>query len=208
MRFPFFASFIVFCIWLSYEIRKSKKEQQRTSDAFWENEAKADSTRRKSLDGLDYITIPFDTLPLSVMEENDDVKECLETLHTLSEGPIVNFTGISNTDLKLQYGAPNIDLLTLYDQRYTVLVRTLQKLAELYYQNGHVQEAEAILSFAVSTRTDVRATYKLLTQIYEACETPDKIEALIPIAESINSPMASHIVDYLKEHLSLARITE
>ena len=52
------------------------------------------------------------------------VEDYKQIILTLKDLPIVNFTGISNTELKLRYGAPNIDLLTQYDQNYTLLVRT------------------------------------------------------------------------------------
>lgn len=199
MKFPFFASFIVLCIWLSYEIRKHRKLQQKTSDSFWEKEIAADNTRRKSLDNLDYITIPFDTLPMEALKEEPAVKEYHETLHTLSEGPIVNFTGISNTDLKLQYGAPNIDLLSLYDQRYTSLVRTLQSWAQELYNHSCMEEARKVLEFAIETRSDVSASYKLLAEIYLKTSHPEKIKDLIPVAENLNSPLSGHIVSFLKE---------
>lgn len=202
MKFPFFASFIVFCLWLTYEIKKSRRKEAQSTDAFWERETKANRTRRKPLDDLSYITIPFDTLPMDTMKDDPAVAECHDTLHTLSESPIVNFTGISNTDLKLMYGAPNIGLLTQYDQCYTVLARTLQKLADLLYQGGFIKDAETVLTFAVSTRTDVSASYRLLASIYKELGTPEKISELIPVAEGLNSPMAPHIVSYLRNAAS------
>lgn len=199
MKFPFFASFIVFCIWLSYEIRKNRKRQENVTDAFWEKESRANSTRRKPLNDLNYITIPFDTLPMEALKDDPAVRECHETLHTISEGPIVNFTGISNTDLKLKYGAPNIDLLTLYDQRYTSLARTLQSWAGILYEHGLIRESGTVLEFAVKTGTDVSSTYKLLAQIYRETGEPDKINELIPVAKSLNTALSAHIVASLEE---------
>ena len=197
MKFPIFASFIVFCIWLSYELGKSRKREENATEAFWEKESRANSTRRKPLDDLAYITIPFDALPMDVMKDDPVVSECHDTLHTLSEGPIVNLTGISNTDLKLKYGAPNIDLLTLYDQRYTTLVRTLQRLAQVLYDHSYAAEAETILEFAVETRTDISSSYKLLAEIYKQTGKEEKIRDLIPIARKLNSAQSGHIVSFL-----------
>lgn len=199
MKFPIFASFIIFCIWLSYEIHKHRKHEEESSEAFWETERRANSTRRKSLDDLNYITIPFASLPMDALKDDSAVKECHETLHILSEGPIVNFTGISNTDLKLKYGAPNIDLLMLYDQRYTTLARTLQNWAKALYDNSLMQEAQTVLEFAIETRTDVSASYKLLATIYQQKGEPDKIAKLIPVAGSLNSALSSHIAASLEE---------
>ena len=199
MKFPIFASLIIFCIWLGYELHKRRNMDEKSNQSFWEKEAAANSTRRKSLDDLEYIQIPFENLPMDVLTQDPIVAECHETLHSLCESPIVNFTGISNTDLKLKYGAPNIDLLSRYDQSYTVLVRTLQTWAGVLYKNSYVQEACRILEFAVSTRTDVSATYRLLAEIYRSQGEPEKISALIPVAENLNSSLSGYIVNMLRE---------
>lgn len=199
MRFPFFASFIVFCIWLGYELHKRRNIEAKADNDFWQKEAEANNTRRKSLDTLDYIEIPFDQLPIDTLSTDPVVSDCLNTLRELSLSPIVNLTGISNTDLKLQYGAPNIELLSQYDQRYTVLARTLQSWANALYEKGYANEARQILEFAMKTRTDVSASYKLLSAIYQEIGRADLIKDLIPIAESLNSPLKSHILQNLNE---------
>ena len=201
MKFPFFASFIVFCIWLGYEIKKHRNIESKAFNAFWEKEAAANNTRRKPLDDLDYIEIPFDRLPMDLLTDDPVIAEYHETLRELSKSPIVNFTGISNTDLKLMYGAPNIDILSRYDQCYTILVRTLQNLAEALYEKGYVEEACRTLEFAVETRTDISAAYKLLSSIYLQSHEPEKIEALIPVAQSLNTSLSGHIVSMLEDTL-------
>ena len=200
MKFPIFASVIVFCIWLGYEIHKNRTLEQKAHDEFWEREAAANATRRKPLDDLDYIEIPFDTLPMNILCEDPKVAEYHSILHELAQNPIVNLTGISNTDLKLQYGAPNIDLLSRYDQSYTSLVRTLQSWAEILYENQFIDEAQTILEFAMSTRTDLNSSYRLLSTIYQNTGQATKIETLIPIAEGLNSSLKGHIVTMLKEY--------
>lgn len=199
MKFPLFASFIVFVVWLTYEISKSNRKEEKIRNAFWERERQANNTRRKPLDDLAYITIPFEKLPTELYAEEEPVKEYLQTLHFLAETPIVNLTGISNTDLKLQYGAPNIDLLAKYDQSYTTLARTLQQWASFLYEKGNVSESREVLEFAVSTGTDVSGTYKLLCQIYKEENTPEKIQSLYPTAESLNSLMKPAILRILQE---------
>lgn len=201
MKFPFFASFIVFCIWLGYELHKQRNKEEKLNQEFWEKEARANSTRRKSLESLDYIKIPFETLPMDIMKDDPMIADYHDTLKSLSEKPIVNFTGISNTDLKLMYGAPNIDLLSQYDQSYTLLVRTLQSWAEALYDKGYVNEACTVLEFAISTHTDISSSYKLLASIYKEKGQPEKIRELIPIAESLNSSLSGHIVSTLSHIL-------
>ena len=122
-----------------------------------------------------------------------------QIIMTLKDLPVVNFTGISNTELKLRYGAPNIDILTQYDQNYTLLVRTLQQWAQELYDAGCIEEACHMLEFAVSTGTDISGTYRLLCRIYKEQHTPEKIGSLYPIAEVLNSAMQKSIVRILQE---------
>lgn len=201
MKFPFFASFIVFCIWLTYEIKKHRSLEEKSYRAFWDKEAAANNTRRKSLEGLNYIQIPFENLPMETLKDDPVVADYHDTLRGLSQSPIVNFTGISNTDLKLMYGAPNIDLLSRYDQSYTTLVLTLQNLAKTLYEKGYIDDACKILEFAVETRTDISASYKLLASIYQQKNQPEKTAALIPIAQSLNTSLSGHIASMLEEFI-------
>lgn len=196
---PFFASFIIFLIWLSYEISKSRRIGEKAQDAYWERENAANNTRRKSLDNLRYIVIPFDSLPMETLKEDEKIMEFHKTLHYLSESPIVNFTGFSNTDLKLEYGAPNIDLLARYDQSYTTLARTLQQWAEKLYQAGYVQEAKQILEFSISTDTDVSGSYRLLASIYSKEGETGKIKELEDRARHLKSASRNIIVRILQQ---------
>ena len=180
-------------------MRKAGKNGGRGQDDFWERERAANSTRRKPLDDLDYIKIPLADFPMTLLSDIPKAEDYKQIIRSLSELPIVNFTGISNTELKLRYGAPNIDLLTSYDQNYTLLVRTLQQWAQLLYDSGYVEEARRMLEFAVSTGTDVSGTYRLLCQIYREQNTPEKIGNLYPIAEMLNSAMQKPIVRILQE---------
>ncbi|MCH5250014.1 MAG: hypothetical protein J1E98_08775 [Lachnospiraceae bacterium] len=199
MKFPFLASFIIFILWFSYNLSKRKSIDEAPIQEFWEKEHRANNTKKQPLDDLEYITIPFEKLPMHILSDDEQVAEYTETLKHLSETPIVNFTGISNTDLKLKYGAPNLDLLSRYDQNYTVLARTLNKWAEYLYKKGYPAESREILEFAVSTRTDISGSYKLLCQIYKEENTPEKIHDLYPIAESIVSATQKTIVHILQE---------
>lgn len=203
MKFPIFASLIVFCLFLKFHLKKSSKQADSRSKNFWEREAKANSTRRKSLDNLKYITIPLNLLSwdsgiLTSLSDNYYFQDALQILSQLSTTKIVNLTGLTNTDLKLEYGAPNINMLMEFDQNYTLLARTLQTLSEELFKAGYISEAKSVLEFAISTNTDVSQSYFLLADIYERdCES-DKIEELIKTAETINSVIKKSIVRTLQ----------
>lgn len=199
MKFYILASLIIFCMVINHNVRKSRRIQADEEKRFWDRERLANQTRRKSLDGLDYIKIPLDRLPMHLLEDDEKVSEYHRIIQELSGQPIVNLTGFSNTDLKLEYGTANITALTEYDQNYTFLVSTLQQWADLLYQAGQINAAREILEFAVSTRTDVSRTYDLLADIYIRDGQKDRLPALTDTAEELNSLNREVILRHLKE---------
>ncbi|WP_092336677.1 hypothetical protein [Butyrivibrio sp. M55] len=161
--------------------------------SFWEKERKSNNVRRKSLENLDYICIPVDVLPFGTCGSNKELENSEQNVLALKDEKIVNLTGITNTDLKLEYGTANITELSLYDQNYTALVRALQNWGKALYDAGRYEDATKVLEFAVKTRSDITATYKLLIDMYKtklflsAPEIEKKINSLIPIADNLNS---------------------
>ena len=144
MKLYILASLIILGLVIRRASKKQKKEKETENRAFWEREHLANTVRRKSLDGLNYIKIPLESLPVEVMPEDTTVQECLHTLYSLANQSIVNLTGYSNTDLKLEYGTANLSLLSEYDQNYTLLVQTLQQWADVLYQGGYPAEARTV----------------------------------------------------------------
>ncbi len=180
-----------------------------------EEERLSNSVRRKSLDELDYITIPFDSLPFSTecgaesstepgTEDADpaiakDEADILE----LKDKKIVNFTGISNTDLKFTYGAPNLPILTEYDQNFTELVRALDSWGTHLLEQGKKEQARKVFEFAVECRTDLKSSYVQLADIYAENFEFDRLDHIIEIADGLNSLMKGPIVRALKERCDI-----
>lgn len=224
MKTLFLSSLISFCLLIFLLNKRHSKMEKNMKEAFWKREEEANHTRRKSLDNLPYITIPLDELPLSCparakghlpaetgsssaeaanaeAESSQDpaLAECLDIIRSLSTQKIVNFTGYTNTDLKLTYGTANITCLTEYDQNYTLLVSTLQKWAEALYRNGTKKECRQVLEYAVSIGTDVSHTYFLLADLYDEEGESDLKHSLIEKASALPSLSSKVIVRTLQE---------
>lgn len=197
--FSILASFIIFAVWLTYEIKKHEKMEDNALDDFWAREHKANNTRRKSLDGLDYIKIPFECIPKSLLPYDEAVQDCLSTLERLSDKKIVNLTGYTNTDLKIEYGTANLTVLSSYDENYTLYARTIYKLAKLYLENGYESNARVLLEKGVESGTDIKDTYILLKDMYAKNHEEAKIKALIEAASSLRSANRNIILRSLEE---------
>lgn len=198
MSFGLLASFIVFAITISFAIKKQARRRNSSDADFWARESRANSVRRKSLDGLNYIRIPLESFPTHLLNDDPEVMDCINVLETLTSQKIVNLTGWSNTDLKLEYGTANITALSEYDQNYTLLVRTLQKWADALLEAGCAPEASVLMQFAVSTRTDVSRTYYQLADYWLSRGEAFRVEELIRTAEGLRSSSRESILRHLK----------
>ena len=145
--------------------------------------------------------IPFQYIPKSLLADDAAVQDCMETLKALSGKKIVNLTGYSNTDLKLQYGTANLTVLSEYDENYTLYARTLYKLARLYYDNGYESNAAILLEKGIESGTDITGNYTLLAQIYQKKGEYEKIKNLIDSAASLRSITQKNIIRSLEEYV-------
>lgn len=200
MNLFFLASFLIFILAVFFIMKSQQRKIKEREAEFWSREARANSVRRKSLDELKYIKIPLESFPTRLLNQNADVLECIGILESLTSQKIVNFTGWSNTDLKLEYGTANLELLTEYDQNYTVLVRTLQKWADCLIQGGFQKEAVILMEFAVSTGTDIGRTYYFLADYYSSQKQFKEIDRLRETAKTLRSANRDIIVRHLKEN--------
>ena len=204
MKFPFLATFILFIVLFNIRIRLVSRKEEQKEEKFWDRELRSNSVKKKSLDTLEYVHLPYDLLPFGTAGDDENLKEIEDELTALKDLKIVNLTGITNTDLKLEYGTANITALTEYDQNYTTLVIALQKWGDALYTLGRFEDATRVLEFAVKTRTDITATYRLLIDMYKTKlglneqEIQRKLDGLVPIAGSLNSLSRSTILKLLE----------
>ena len=182
----FFIITLLLVLWVHYQKRRTDRIAAKQSDNFWERERLANLTRKKDISNLDFIRVPLNTLPFpeNVPEEMSDIQK---HLINLSSGKIVNFTGLSNTDLKLQYGAANINILMEYDKNYLELVRSLYRYGKLLYDRGMADEAATVLEYALSIKSDISANYTLLAAIYKEKNDLEGINSVISAAEELTS---------------------
>ena len=199
MKYPVFASFIILILVIRHAIRRNRRIGEEAEESFWKREHDANEVRRKPLDDLIYVTPDTSSFPMDVLADDPEIADCRRLVDELKEQKIVNLTGLTNTDLKLRYGVANLPILTEYDNRYTLLVQTLQKWADRLWEKGYTQEAIPILEEQVRIHADISSVYRKLAKYYRENGTPEKIEELKKTAETLNSASKASILRYLEE---------
>lgn len=198
--FPVLTLFILFLLFYAYKRNQLTKQEAEKNSAFWALENQANTTRKQDIEHLDYLQIPLDTFPIG--KYPSDEREALEQeLISLSGEKILNLTGISNTELKLQYGAANLEFLSACDDRFARLVRLLTDYANTLAKDSHFQEAITVLEFGVKIKSDVTENYVLLANLYQEKGEGVKIRSLIESAGLLNSLSKETIQKKLNEML-------
>ena len=209
MKFPFFASFVIFILVLQHNVRKNSKTKEQEEEAFWKHELSANHVRKQSLDDLTYVTFqaePFYPLNLldsetcpEFLNRNPEAKEILSRFLFLENQKIVNLTEYTNTDLKFKYGVANLNTLTEYDTNYNELITLLHNYGSIFAKEGYESQALSILEYAISIGSDISGTFLLCAKIYQENRQWDKIDWLKKEAEKISTSRKNSIVRKLQE---------
>lgn len=198
MKYPIFTTFVIFCLLATLYLKRSQNKLTHLEDDFWEKEKEANAVARKPLTEIVFIDIPEEPFAEADKIENEDVLECLNTISDLRSKKITNLNGVTNTELKLKYGVTNLEMLSEADSNYSLLCSTIGKLGQALYNDGHSEEAEAVLEYGVSIGSDVKVIYTLLADIYAEKNDFDRIDTLIESASGLNSIMKNPILRDLK----------
>lgn len=189
--------FIILLVLLQLCLRKNSKKGNDSLTQFLDRESQANNTRKKDISNLDYIIIP-DSLPF-VETDNAEINKYQNTLRSLMDKKIVNLSNMSNTDLKLKYGAANLQYLSEYDENFTSLTKTLSKLGCLLIDNGFEKEGVTFLEFGVQCATDISLNYIALAKYYAANNMKNKIDNLILSVGSSKSLLKDSIISSLNQ---------
>lgn len=198
MFFPGLTLFMIFILWFTWKRISVERKEKNEVEAFWKMENQANSTRKQDLSQLDYVQIPLDALPF-VETQDETILQLQEEIRELAPLKILNLTGLTNTELKLTYGAANLDVLAQYDANFTKAVKLLNSWGTRLYDANFQREARAVLEYAVGIGSDVKATYTLLARMYKEQGEPGKIAALGEQAARLNSLSKNIILKNLEQ---------
>lgn len=203
---------VIFCCTLilifliRYESKKHSQQEAMPIKDFLQRELEANTTRKKDISGLPYLTADCSRLPdLSGCPDPErEIAAVRRELQKLDGKKLLNLSGTSNTDLKLSYGAANFPVLSACDTHYTEFTRGLYRLGLLLSQNGADELAVLVLQYAVELKTDVVATYQLLTSIYCSGNNETALARLYSDVENLPEETRNRVFTLLKQSESVS----
>lgn len=187
-------------------MRKDSKINDKASKSFWDKEKASLEVRRKSLEPDDYI---LPSLDLSIQKHQEffdglgksDLMRQQTYLLGLVTRPMVNFSHLSNTDLRLQYGAAALKEIEDYEDNYNNYIKTLYTLAKELMDSGEKDLASIYMEEGLRINTDIRKHYILAAKYYDSIQSYHKINELINQAEQLHLLTKNALVEELKTYV-------
>lgn len=195
--------FIIFIVVLQLVLRKNSKKEDEKIHQFWERERKANEVRKKDISNLNYIVIPNHllpdrNLPDNTLENNSDsfidtalkipeIANAYRLFASFHDKKMLNLNNCSNTDIKMEYGAANLTIMSEYDDNFIAMCKAAVKLSTALNQNEMQKEAVPYLEFIIKSGTDITAAYSMLANYYAKNNNTKGIENLKLYANSLNS---------------------
>ena len=196
MAFPFLTVFMVFIIGLSIRYAVLNKRREEKFDRFWEKEKEADHTPAKDLSTVSFLKVPIQSFPMGKWED-DEIAMIEERLRALSEKKLLNLTGKTNTELKLEYGTANLEIMSAIGEDFNELTVLLVDYAKALMEKHDYEGAAAVLEYGMSVGTDVSSDYTLLADCYLALGHPEKIELIKEQVQNRDLLLEQKIISYL-----------
>lgn len=173
-----FLCFIVFILWFHVKSKQADKLSNNPREEFLKREQEANFTRKKDISGLKYINVPEDALPFLETADEEDTRLQNNVKNVISR-KMINLSGMTNTDIKLEYGHANLDILSEYDQNFLMFLTSLDRWGSYLYEKNDKERSMQILEYAVASGSDITGTFTTLAKIYLDNNEPEKIQPLI-----------------------------
>ena len=86
--------------------KRNNNKTAGSNEDFFKRESEANQSRKRDISNLNYIKIP-DNLPF-IKTDISEISNAEQNIMNLKDEKILNLTGKTNTDLKLEYGVANL----------------------------------------------------------------------------------------------------
>ncbi|MBQ9120535.1 MAG: hypothetical protein IJY09_10880 [Lachnospiraceae bacterium] len=200
-----FGCTLIFIVLMRYYSRKQTKINTESANELRLRELEALTARKQDISGLPYMIADNNKLPVLPDASDEEATERLTKLKQMNGKQLLNLSNISNTDLRLTYGAANFLVLSACDTDYMNYTQELYRLGHRLHETGYPTEALQVLTYALELHTDIGNTYRLLGDIYASHQDQAALSALMQQAEAnLTELVLPPVLTYLKKLSSVS----
>lgn len=204
MAFPsFFIIFVILIFIFQHHLRKNMKAENKSKDEFWQKEQSSLVVRKKEFTSEDFITPNIEELSLTIppdMDPGDELqlKQLIKRLKDLSSLDMMNFSQLSNTEIRLKFGTANQSIVENNEYTYNNYLKALASYA--YLMNEYKNKAESItaLEQCISIGSDYSEHFHYLGKLYLEDRKVDEYKQLIDTASKMTTLNKKGILEKLE----------
>jgi hypothetical protein len=194
-----FILFLIFIFIFRHNLNKTDKETVRLNKLFWNKEEKSLFARKQKINDDIFI---LSTLPTNIRRSKVEYKslgdssiyKLQERCFYLSKEPMANLSNLSNSEVRLKYGASNLDNIDIYESNYTLYIKSLYEFGKKLYDLGLTETSIIVLEEAINAKTDISGNYILLAKIYHTSNNTSKLNDLYNKATKLNSLTKNKVI--------------
>lgn len=189
MNIPIFLiSAISFTIGLQVILKKSDNGFEEMKRNLNEIEKKANSTIIEDGEkNFPYVKADTSELPIKEYSKDSRLKRKQDSAVRKAKLTMVRFPiKMTNTDIKLTYGANNFDKAVLYEEHFNGYVRALYDWARELKKAGEDDDALKVAYKAAQMNSDSGKVYSFLAELYYEKNMLDELKVLYETAEKID----------------------
>jgi len=204
MAFPTVLVFLLITIVvIQIRLQKSTRLDQASKEEFWEKEQQSLVVRKKAFHAEDFIQVPEDGLELrkpSKLDQGDQLyySQLIQTNRQLEQEDMMNFSHLSNTDLRIRYGTANQTIVAENEANYNNYLNNLAKLADIYKKYDDDSQAIAILERCIAMNSDTSKHYLALGELYHGNHMNHKLLPLIDLVEKSDLRLKKGLLESLR----------
>ena len=159
-------------VMLNFFLSRNKSKRIDYGKIF-DEESRANAARKKEIGDEFRVAPDFGALPSGRGSPEE------ETALKAGRLPMMNFgKSMTNNELKLAYGAANLENITRMEENYDGFIRAMIDWAKALTAENEPADAEAVLNETVRLRSGHSGSYTLLADIYHARGDYASIDAL------------------------------
>lgn len=187
-----FLLFLMFAFWLQIRVKKASKGRYKDIDQFIDDERKANAVRKVDIDETYFLKIDKQRLPVRAYDENDRQQTELfrlqeKALYHASQKMIKFENPMSNNDIKMAFGAANLEVVTGYEEQFNRYVSALLAWAQALMsadenvQNNtrYKEDAKQILKHSIDIKSDYTKSFTLLAELYAGDNDKESLVQLL-----------------------------
>jgi len=207
MGFPtIFALFVIVALLFNYRLNKITRIERKAKVAYWETERDSLSVRRKDFAQEDYLRPDMTALTFPNLDVKDYDLVLYESLKSkilaLSSKDMMNFSHLTNTEIRLQFGTANQTTIADNEANYNSYLKALADYGKFMNEQGELPEAIAALEECIRMKSEYSRHYLYLAQLFSTTKNEEAFHQLCEKASYIDATKQTNLRQKLLDYWS------